>query len=302
MFDFFRNLRKSAAEKRQEQISAYLDGEMTPAERGRFESALEQEPALRADLEAFQQIKRSVQALPRIRAPRNYVLDPAVYGAQKPAPSFGYYPVLRTATALTALFLVLLVSLDLITPGGGIAQAGREGPLAAAVEEVMVAEDEVAQVEMAEDMADLAPAESAPVAEDAAEVEVFELEVEEEMAAEVAEEAVVEEEALEAPSAAELADEEAPAPPDQESIQTLETPDAEPDRPVSRLAVEEDVAGGIDEEAAVEELADTDIAGADVEDVDEVEPLPWLLIVELVLAAAVIVLLVLTLVTRRRLP
>ena len=69
-----------AEEKRQEALTAYLDGALTPAERKRFERLLASDRALRASLEEQRLIKASLRRLPRMRAPRNFTLDPARYG------------------------------------------------------------------------------------------------------------------------------------------------------------------------------------------------------------------------------
>ena len=49
MFDFVRNLGKSADEKRQERLNAYVDGALSPAARQQFEQELAQDAALRFD-------------------------------------------------------------------------------------------------------------------------------------------------------------------------------------------------------------------------------------------------------------
>lgn len=117
MFDFLRQWRMTEEEKRQEQLHAYLDGEMNATQRQRFEQLLAQDPALRAELQQHQQIKAGLRSLPRVRVPRHFTLDPARYGAPAPDPAGQWYPVLRAATALTAIFLLVLVTLDVLGPG-----------------------------------------------------------------------------------------------------------------------------------------------------------------------------------------
>lgn len=148
MFDFLRDLGKSAAEKRQEQMNAYLDGELPPESVRRFEAELKQDPALRAEVAELRQIKRSVQQLPQVRAPRNYTLDLAVYG--RPAPQSGtqWLPVLRVATALTAFFFILVVALDLLSPTGQVPflRAGQEAAVADVSSEAVEVEGEAMEV------------------------------------------------------------------------------------------------------------------------------------------------------------
>jgi len=112
MFDFLRNLTKTEAEKQQEMLSAYLDNALTPAEREKFEAQLSSDTTLRASLEQQRQIKENVGQLPRLRAPRNFTLDPAAYGRPASDTAFRLYPVMQGATALAAVLLIFLFSLQ----------------------------------------------------------------------------------------------------------------------------------------------------------------------------------------------
>lgn len=116
MFDFLRNLTKTEAEKQQETLSAYLDNALTPAEREKFETRLSADTTLRANLEQQRRIKENVGQLPRLRAPRNFTLDPAVYGRPAPQPAVQLYPIMRAATALAAVLLIFLFSLQFFSP------------------------------------------------------------------------------------------------------------------------------------------------------------------------------------------
>lgn len=142
MFDFLRDLGKSAEEKRQEWVNAYLDGELSPGEVRRFEAELQQDPALRTELAQLRQIKASIQQLPQVRAPRNYTLDPAVYGAPAPRPAVQWLPAVRVATALAAFFFILTVVLDLMSP------VGQMPFMAGSAEEAEVADVAVEEVEV----------------------------------------------------------------------------------------------------------------------------------------------------------
>lgn len=234
MFDFFRNLGKSAAEKRQELANAYLDGELSPREASRFEAELDQDPSLRAELAQLRQIKRSLQQLPQVRAPRNYTLDPAVYGVVAPEPASQWLPALRVATALTAFFFIITVALDVFTVSerAPLLSAGAQEAQEAEVADVVVEEVEVEgeavavtrvvtemaeepveeEVEMAEDAAQLAPgpteeaAASALAVEESAEAEEVPEAVEEEAAAEEAPEELEEEAAEEVTAEEAVAD------------------------------------------------------------------------------------------------
>jgi anti-sigma factor RsiW len=123
MLDILRNLMRTAEGKRQEALNAYLDGELRGTAREQFEADLAADPALRAEVAQLRAIKEQIGQLPRVRAPRNYTLDPAVYGAPASTPGFNLYPAMRLATVLTAFFLVLTLGLEFI-PGqlGGTAE------------------------------------------------------------------------------------------------------------------------------------------------------------------------------------
>lgn len=208
MFDFLRNITKSAEEKRQERLNAYLDNALSAQERRRFEQELEQDAGLRADLEALRWVKLSVQQVPRVRAPRNFVLDPAVYGqkeSQRQGALSGFYPGLRVATALTAFFFMLALALDLATPygavnrpllGTGASQVAMQESSREGDDVAMVAEEEL---ESAPAAADEAPAmDEEPAEEPEPEISAFAI-TEEPAVGEVAEEAAeesMEEEAI----------------------------------------------------------------------------------------------------------
>lgn len=217
MFDFLRNITKSAEEKRQERLNAYLDNALSAQERGRFEQELEQDAGLRAELETLRWVKLSVQQVPRVRAPRNFVLDPAVYGqkeSQGQGVLSGFYPGLRVATALTAFFFMLALALDLATPygalnrpllGAGASQvamedSSREGNAA------MVAEEELESAPAAADEAPAAAEE--PAEEPEPEISAFAI-TEEPAVGEVAEDAAEERLEEEAITAAQPQEEEA---------------------------------------------------------------------------------------------
>jgi hypothetical protein len=171
MFDFVRNLTKSAEEKQQELLAAYIDDVLSPPERRQFEAQLAQNEGLAAQVRQQRLLKQQLSQMPRRRVPHSFALDPAVYGKPTPQPLFRLYPALQTATVLAALLLMLLVGLD--TFGGISQQAASEAPVAMVSEEAETAvlSDTTAQ-EAAPAEAEMAVAESAaeeaPAAEAAA--------------------------------------------------------------------------------------------------------------------------------------
>jgi hypothetical protein len=110
MLDFLRNRGRSERELRQEVLSAYLDGELTPAERDRFEQQLAQNSDLRAELADLQFWQQQMRDLPARRVPRNFTLDPALYGPPQRQFWGSAYPAFRAATALTAFLLVIVLA------------------------------------------------------------------------------------------------------------------------------------------------------------------------------------------------
>lgn len=101
-----------------EWLSAYLDNQLTPAERARVQAHLATCPACAAELRDLQATVGLLARLPAVPLPRSFVL------AEVPArpslldrllgPAWGY-GVLRLATVVAALLLVVLVSGDLLT-------------------------------------------------------------------------------------------------------------------------------------------------------------------------------------------
>lgn len=121
MFDRLRNLTKSDAEKRQEALHAYLDDALRPRERQRFEQQLAQDADLRVELAQMRALKQQLRQLPRRQVPRNFTLDPARYGRPAREPLVQAYPMLRAATVLTALLFVVLLGTNLFTSGAPVA-------------------------------------------------------------------------------------------------------------------------------------------------------------------------------------
>jgi hypothetical protein len=121
-----------------ELLSAYLDGELQPDQHQALEARLNVELDLRERLEAFRKVKLMVGYLPRVRAPHNFTLTPDMVNvrSQKKQP---FVASLRLATALAAILLVVLFSVEFLFTSGPLArpQLGAE-PL---MEAAMVADE-----------------------------------------------------------------------------------------------------------------------------------------------------------------
>jgi len=160
MLDYFWNLRKSPAEKRAEQVTAYVDNALSARERQQFEQEMAADPDLQAEVAQLQAFKLALRRIPQRRVPRNFTLDPATVGRPEPAGLTPFYPALRAATALTAFFFIFAIALSVVTGGQMEMTADSAAPIAREME----AETAVEALEEAESFA----AESAPADEDMA--------------------------------------------------------------------------------------------------------------------------------------
>jgi hypothetical protein len=109
--------------------------------------------------------------LPRRPAPRNFTLDPALYGRPQKQPLLHLYPALRVATTLTAFFFILALFVDLLAPGAPapdrLSQSSGAAQVTAVIVEQAPDEEQAVAVEEARPI-EITPAE-APAAEMAAE-------------------------------------------------------------------------------------------------------------------------------------
>lgn len=91
------------------QLSAYLDGEMSPREIKRIEERLTKEPVLQLALEELHQTKLTLQQTPKLKVPRNFFLTPAMVSLKtRPRPVRRY----RLASALMTFMLIGVLVLD----------------------------------------------------------------------------------------------------------------------------------------------------------------------------------------------
>ncbi len=85
-------------------LSAYIDGDLSPPEQAELETRLNEDEALRIELESLQQTVTALQTLPPIKAPRDFTLDPATYGQKPPTPNV--IPFLTRSRVIGALAAV----------------------------------------------------------------------------------------------------------------------------------------------------------------------------------------------------
>lgn len=152
---------ESVSQRDIEQLSAYLDSELSDKEKRKLEARLSSEPELREILANLRRTSEALGRMPQVRAPRSYRLTPEMAG--QPAPAFRPGPM-RLATAVVAAAFVVLVGVDALQNAGAgrLSFAGAPAP----------ALSEMQSAPQAPDQARSAPAAGAaevetPVAQDA---------------------------------------------------------------------------------------------------------------------------------------
>jgi len=92
-----------------QQLSAYLDGQLSTAEKERLETRLSSQTSLRSGLEEISQTRAVLRSVPRRKVPHNFILTRAMVAEQARRRS-AWFPVL-SITSLVSLVLVVVISL-----------------------------------------------------------------------------------------------------------------------------------------------------------------------------------------------
>lgn len=119
------------AENDLELLSAYLDNQLSVAERVGLERRLAAEPRLRSELEELRATATALRALEPVRPPRSFTLDPATAPRRRP----GLWPfawAMQMGSGLAGLALVLLATVQML--GGRPLPAAAPAPAAMATE------------------------------------------------------------------------------------------------------------------------------------------------------------------------
>ena len=95
-----------------EQLSAYLDGQLSQVEKTRLESRLESEPVLAATLSDLRQARTILKHTPGRRSPRNFTLTPKMVGIRPPVPRL--VPALGWASAVAMVLFVFTLGTNLL--------------------------------------------------------------------------------------------------------------------------------------------------------------------------------------------
>ena len=97
-----------------EHLSAFLDGQLSPAEGARLEARLAVDASLRKVLDDLRVARGLLRRTPRLRAPRNFMLSPMNARVRAPRPRA--VPVLRYSGALASLLFAFTVALNTLGP------------------------------------------------------------------------------------------------------------------------------------------------------------------------------------------
>jgi anti-sigma factor RsiW len=100
-------------------LSAYIDNELTDTERTQLEARLQQEPALRTTLAELRATVEAVRALPPVRPPRSFTLDPSDARVRSAGPAGGLLGWLRALQLAGGVAAVVLVGALTLTLAGG---------------------------------------------------------------------------------------------------------------------------------------------------------------------------------------
>jgi anti-sigma factor RsiW len=97
-------------------LSAYLDGQLNTKEQTRVETRLRQDADFRSALEELRRTRAVVHSLPKLRAPRSFLLTPEMAGqktiTRQARPAF---PVLRFASVIATVLLFITLFGDWYT-------------------------------------------------------------------------------------------------------------------------------------------------------------------------------------------
>jgi hypothetical protein len=100
-----------------ELLSAYIDNQLTIAERTALDKRLAAEPLLRSELDELRATRRVLRDLPALPPPRSFTLDPAT--VKQTRSFFPWRWALQLGGGLAGLALVALFSLQFFLSGGG---------------------------------------------------------------------------------------------------------------------------------------------------------------------------------------
>ena len=109
-----------------EQLSAYLDGQLSPSDSTRLESRISADPELASALSDLRAARSILRKLPARKAPRNFTLTRKMVVLKPPLPrTFSFF---RLSTAFATFLLMLTFAANSVIPRIGL---GAAAPMAA---------------------------------------------------------------------------------------------------------------------------------------------------------------------------
>lgn len=97
-----------------EQLSSYLDGQLSPSESARVESRISSDPELASAYNDISSARGILRKLPARKAPRNFTLTRQMVGLKPPLPRS--YSAFRFSTAFAAFLLMLTFAANVVVP------------------------------------------------------------------------------------------------------------------------------------------------------------------------------------------
>jgi len=97
-----------------EQLSSYLDGQLSPSESARLEARIASDPELASAFNDLRAARGILRKLPARKAPRNFTLTRQMVGLKPPLPRS--YSFFRFSTAFATILLVLTFAANSILP------------------------------------------------------------------------------------------------------------------------------------------------------------------------------------------
>ncbi|HEX7620066.1 MAG TPA: hypothetical protein VF359_02575 [Anaerolineales bacterium] len=95
-----------------EQLSAYLDGQLSQAEKTRLQIRIQSDPELAATLADLRQARSMLRRTPQRRLPRNFTLTPKMAGIKPPIPRA--VPAFGWASAVAMVLFILTLGTNLL--------------------------------------------------------------------------------------------------------------------------------------------------------------------------------------------
>jgi anti-sigma factor RsiW len=113
-----------------EQLSSYLDGQLSPSESARLEARISADPELASAFNDIRAARGILRKLPARRAPRNFTLTRQMVGLKPPLPRS--YSFFRFSTAFATVLLALTFAANALTqlPRMSFASGAAPAPVA----------------------------------------------------------------------------------------------------------------------------------------------------------------------------